>query len=265
MIEAVAWAEDRLTMIDQTQLPDKTVYLQLNTIEDIFDAIQKLKVRGAPAIGITAAYGLYFGMRNLPIISKEDFFEKLQQKINYLSAARPTAVNLFWALESIRTQLESLSHSTIADLKAGLLKFAIALHEDDYRTASIDLQNAISEGYTTYNAYLSYVIVLQSDKNYSASLAVIDEALKMFPDRKELYIYRVEALSKSGDRDGALEELVYILDAYPRNAELVDMAGRIASEDKKYTTALKYFNQKIPELSGSLDKLWNDFAGDCKQ
>jgi methylthioribose-1-phosphate isomerase len=131
MIEAVAWAEDRLTMIDQTQLPDKTVYLHLNTIEEIFDAIQKLKVRGAPAIGVTAAYGLYFGMRNLPIISKEDFFEKLEQKIKYLSAARPTAVNLFWALESIKTQLENLSHSTIADLKAGLLKFAIALHEDD--------------------------------------------------------------------------------------------------------------------------------------
>lgn len=131
MIQAVAWAKDRLTMIDQTQLPDKTVYLQLNTIEDIFDAIQKLKVRGAPAIGITAAYGLYFGMRNLSIISKEDFFEKLEQKINYLSAARPTAVNLFWALQRIKTQLESMSDSNLADLKTGLLKLAIALHEDD--------------------------------------------------------------------------------------------------------------------------------------
>lgn len=133
MIEAVAWAGDRLTLIDQTQLPGETVYLQLNTIEDIFDAIQKLKVRGAPAIGITAAYGLYFGMRNLPIISKEDFFEKLQQKINYLSTARPTAVNLFWALQSIKTQLENISDSNIAGLKTGLLKFAIALHEDDRR------------------------------------------------------------------------------------------------------------------------------------
>ena len=63
MIEAIRWQNDHLQLIDQRQLPEKFEYIDLYTIEEAFDAIRRLKVRGAPAIGITAAYGLYLGMR----------------------------------------------------------------------------------------------------------------------------------------------------------------------------------------------------------
>lgn len=131
VVQAVTWEEDHLRMIDQTRLPLETVYLDLYTIEEVFEAIQKLRVRGAPAIGVAAAYGLYLGMRKAPVASPEEFFRQLQQYIDYLSTARPTAVNLFWALRRLQTRLEQLTDPTVEQLKAHLLELAIELHEDD--------------------------------------------------------------------------------------------------------------------------------------
>ncbi|RMI01709.1 MAG: S-methyl-5-thioribose-1-phosphate isomerase [Calditrichaeota bacterium] len=131
VVQAVTWEEDHLRMIDQTRLPLETVYLDLYTIEEVFEAIQKLRVRGAPAIGVAAAYGLYLGMRKAPVASPEEFFRQLQQYIDYLSTARPTAVNLFWALRRLQTRLEQLTDPTVEQLKTHLLELAIELHEDD--------------------------------------------------------------------------------------------------------------------------------------
>lgn len=131
MVQSVSWENDHLRMIDQTQIPEKKVYLQLNTIEEIFEAIRSLRVRGAPAIGVTAAYGLYLGMRNETFSSPSAFFEKLQLHIDYLSEARPTAVNLFWAMAHIKSQLEAHINGDVDMLKSQLLQYAIDLHDDD--------------------------------------------------------------------------------------------------------------------------------------
>jgi len=131
MIQAVAWKNDCLEMLDQTQLPSATVYLQLRQIEEVFEAIQKLRVRGAPAIGITAAYGLYLGIRDAALNSREEFFQVLEEKIRCLASARPTAVNLFWALQEIKNKLERLTELGPAELKTHALRLAKELHEDD--------------------------------------------------------------------------------------------------------------------------------------
>jgi methylthioribose-1-phosphate isomerase len=131
MIHAVAWKNDCLELLDQTLLPETTRYLEVRRIEEAFEAIQKLRVRGAPAIGITAAYGLYLGMRANPARSRDDFLQKLKEKIDYLAAARPTAVNLFWAMEELRAKLEQQPDTDPEMLKQRLLDFAIALHDDD--------------------------------------------------------------------------------------------------------------------------------------
>ena len=135
--EPIAWKNDCLEILDQTLLPGTIHFLQLNLIEQAFEAIQKLRVRGAPMIGITAAYGLYLGLRGLSFGSSDALFVALDEKIAYLSRARPTAVNLFWALQEVKSKLTSeLAAGTPSSpeaLQRRLLELAIDLHEDDRR------------------------------------------------------------------------------------------------------------------------------------
>jgi len=133
MIKAIEWKQDHVRIIDQTKLPFETDYVDLFTIEDAFQAIRQLKVRGAPLIGITAAYGLYLAFQRLEKISPGEFFNILDKKIAYLNSARPTAVNLRWALQSIKMKLENIWDFDTNTIKAELLNIATRIHDDDQR------------------------------------------------------------------------------------------------------------------------------------
>ncbi len=98
-ITPVKFEEDKMMILDQTQLPGDTVYLEMKTKEDIWDAIYKLKVRGAPAIGVAAGYGLYVCARDISADSYQEFYRQFLEIKDYLASSRPTAVNLFWALD----------------------------------------------------------------------------------------------------------------------------------------------------------------------
>ena len=104
--ETIAWHGDvdgHLRLIDQTRLPLELVYLDCKSVETVWEAIKMLRVRGAPAIGIAAAYGVCIGMQSVPTDS-ESFFAQLNHVVDYLATSRPTAVNLFWALDRIRSR-----------------------------------------------------------------------------------------------------------------------------------------------------------------
>ena len=131
MVKAVEWSSGTLRLIDQTRLPAESVYVDLHTVEDVFDAIKQLKVRGAPAIGVTAAYGLYIAMRNFSGDDRTAFYQQLSKMSDYLASARPTAVNLVWALTHLREQLEASAEQHPPQLVKNLLAYAIELHEDD--------------------------------------------------------------------------------------------------------------------------------------
>lgn len=133
MIRAIIWRSEYLEIIDQTCLPLKVEYCKLFHIEDVFNAISTLKVRGAPLIGITAAYGLYLGCKDHKPATREQFFELLDKNIQYLSGARPTAVNLVWALHEIREQLRAEQTEDATRLPEALLARARELHKDDER------------------------------------------------------------------------------------------------------------------------------------
>ena len=99
MLKTLQWTGEAVRMVDQTRLPLEIEYVEITSPQEMHDAIKRLVVRGAPAIGIAAAFGVYLGIRHS---SAASFDADLQNVCTYLATARPTAVNLFWAIERIR-------------------------------------------------------------------------------------------------------------------------------------------------------------------
>lgn len=122
--ETISFADRTLVLIDQTKLPGELVTLKCTDIQQTHDAIQRLVVRGAPAIGIAAAYGVCLASNGVTEPTKQTFHEA----IDYLATSRPTAVNLFWALDRMRDVIDS---TEMPELEDRLLKEAIAIHEED--------------------------------------------------------------------------------------------------------------------------------------
>ncbi|MCL6573299.1 MAG: S-methyl-5-thioribose-1-phosphate isomerase [Bacillus sp. (in: Bacteria)] len=127
----IEWKNQELILIDQTLLPTQVVYEAFHTAEGVWDAIQVMKVRGAPAIGVTAAYGLYLGIKDAPEETFDLFWRELEKVSKYLATSRPTAVNLFWALERMEHTAKENKHLPIMQLKKRLLEEAILIHRED--------------------------------------------------------------------------------------------------------------------------------------
>jgi len=134
-IDTLHWiggTEGHLRMIDQTLLPVEFVEIDCRTVEEVWEAIKVLRVRGAPAIGIAAAYGVCVGMQTAAGQDEAAFFTRLEEVVGYLASSRPTAVNLFWALERMkRAALERRGKKSPAEIAADLLAEARAIHEED--------------------------------------------------------------------------------------------------------------------------------------
>ena len=108
MITPVKYENDKLLILDQTLLPGQEEYIEIHTKEDIWNAIKKLQVRGAPAIGVAAAYGVWMATRALQSENYQDFARDFHWTKEYIGTARPTAVNLCWALNRMESKLLAL-------------------------------------------------------------------------------------------------------------------------------------------------------------
>ncbi|MDF2889912.1 MAG: mtnA [Clostridia bacterium] len=142
-IQSVKFEHDKLIILDQTKLPMETHYTKLDTVEDVWEAIFHLKVRGAPAIGIAAAYGLYIAVRNIESTSFEDFYQQLKKHSDYLSGSRPTAVNLFWALRRMEAKAMDCKNKSIQEVKEVLLAEAHAIRNEDEEMCRAIGENAL--------------------------------------------------------------------------------------------------------------------------
>ncbi|TXH69306.1 MAG: S-methyl-5-thioribose-1-phosphate isomerase [Thiothrix sp.] len=126
-IRAVEWKDNHLILLDQRKLPHAEQYLQLYNAEDTADAIRNMVVRGAPAIGITAAYGLLMAARKAFKQYPHDWRSRLQPDIDVLAAARPTAINLHWALQRMLAAIDEQDPEPINTLMA----LAQTIHQED--------------------------------------------------------------------------------------------------------------------------------------
>lgn len=143
-IQSVKYEQDMLIILDQTKLPMETHFTKLDTVEDVWDAIFHLKVRGAPAIGIAAAYGLYIAVREDGSECWEDFYLQLKKQSEYLASSRPTAVNLFWALRRMEVKALENKDKKIPELKAVLLAEAQAIRDEDEEMCRAIGENALA-------------------------------------------------------------------------------------------------------------------------
>lgn len=122
---------DALVIIDQTKLPAMTEIVNLKTAEEIWDAIYLLKVRGAPAIGVAAAFGIYLLAKKIETDDYETFYQEFCKQKEYLNSSRPTAVNLSWALNRMEQVCVANRDKAVAEIKELLKKEAVLIKEED--------------------------------------------------------------------------------------------------------------------------------------
>ncbi|HEX3357003.1 MAG TPA: S-methyl-5-thioribose-1-phosphate isomerase [Tepidisphaeraceae bacterium] len=133
MIETLSWTGESLRLLDQTRLPTETVYVEITDERQTWDAIKRLVVRGAPAIGVAAALGAYLGIQSFSG-SPHALMLRLSEVCDYLATSRPTAVNLFWAMKRIqRVALAALNGegSDATTIKRQILDECLTMIEED--------------------------------------------------------------------------------------------------------------------------------------
>lgn len=129
LLLTVEWKDNSVVLIDQTKLPNKLVYVKCRDYKEVADAIRNLVVRGAPAIGVTAAFGLALAARASKARTLQELMTDLDTAFNVLRATRPTAVNLFWALERVMGKAKRTK--TPEEVRKVVLDEALRMSEED--------------------------------------------------------------------------------------------------------------------------------------
>jgi methylthioribose-1-phosphate isomerase len=129
----VRWQDNRVLLIDQNRLPNEYTHVEISRVEDMAEAISTMIVRGAPAIGVAAAYGMYLGARDLTTTDRAEFLTELAAIGKTLKVTRPTAVNLFWAIDRMEQTAQTATGS-VAEIVQKLLGAAQKINADDIET-----------------------------------------------------------------------------------------------------------------------------------
>jgi len=132
-VETLRWVDGKLEMIDQRVLPASFNYLVYDSAESVAEGIRSMVVRGAPAIGVAAAYGVALESLRLRSKANEDFNKGLEKGFEVLALSRPTAVNLFWALDRMRKVWSEMSMQAASEVSSQLLREAHKIFEEDVR------------------------------------------------------------------------------------------------------------------------------------
>ena len=133
MLPTIAWEDDAIVMVDQRKLPAFEVYVRCKTPNDVARAIRTMTIRGAPAIGVAAAMGIALGMQRSRQTGTRAFAAEFQKTCDLMAATRPTAVNLFWAIERMKRCFSNaaLAGESVEQIKARLRDEAQRVHDDD--------------------------------------------------------------------------------------------------------------------------------------
>jgi methylthioribose-1-phosphate isomerase len=175
-MKPIEWLDNRLKTIDQTQLPGKLVLTELRSYTEVIAAIKELKVRGAPAIGVAAAYGIALGAQNIKSENKAKFLSQLDKTLHAFAAARPTAANLFRAIDRMKKAAETTGD--VSAIKQALIDEAKAIHaEEEAAQERLSRLGAglIKDGFTVLTHCNTGTL---ATAGYGTALGVIKAAVK---------------------------------------------------------------------------------------
>jgi len=133
---AIRWINGRARIIDQRKLPLRLEYVDIKDIRSMWRAIRNLEIRGAPAIGVAAAFGLFLGVKKARVKDYRQLKKRIDAQAEYLASSRPTAVNLFWALDRMRVRAEKSAGLNPERIKKALLQEALAIMKEDRRSCA---------------------------------------------------------------------------------------------------------------------------------
>lgn len=185
-MKAIEWISGKVRIIDQTRLPWEEVFVDISDYREVAAAIKEMRIRGAPAIGIAAAYGLALGAQGIETASKKEFLSKLRPISEALAATRPTAVNLFWALERMNRVAKACE--SVAEIKAALIAEAQRLDAGDEaaeRKLSSYGAELIKDGFTIMTHCNTGALAA----GYGTALGVIRTA---WEDGKKIHVFAGE-------------------------------------------------------------------------
>ena len=136
MLPTIEWKDDAVVMIDQRKLPSAEVYVSCRTATEVAKAIKTMVIRGAPAIGVAAAMGIALGMRRSTATGTKQFTTEFQKTCDLMAATRPTAVNLFWAIERMKHVFAEAAQGgcSVDEIKQRLEREARRIHDDDVQS-----------------------------------------------------------------------------------------------------------------------------------
>ena len=142
MIIPVKWTDEGVRMLDQRLLPTEEKWLMLKSYDDVARGIKDMVVRGAPAIGVSAAYGIALGVKNFVGTNIDDLEDELDYICEVLGKTRPTAVNLFWAIDRMKRTFQKAKSEgkSISEIKQILIEDAKAIHEEDIESQRLIAQ-----------------------------------------------------------------------------------------------------------------------------
>jgi methylthioribose-1-phosphate isomerase len=131
MIQTLEWTDQGVRFIDQTKLPTEETYVTCTTHEQVADVIRTMVVRGAPAIGVSAAMGIALGAKNSKAANVGEFKREFDQICDVIGKTRPTAVNLFWAIRRMQKKFDILHTLSVAEIKKALIEESQRMHAED--------------------------------------------------------------------------------------------------------------------------------------
>ena len=190
MFKTVEYKNGKVILIDQTRLPLEEVYVECDNYQDVAKAIKIMQVRGAPAIGVAAAMGVAIGAKNINAKDYNKFYDEFLKICDHLASTRPTAVNLFWAIERMKSVADKNKNKPVEHIKNILEKEAIKIREEDIeinRAMGMNGQELIEDGDTILTHCNAGALATAGE--YGTALGVIKVAHEM---GKKIKVYADE-------------------------------------------------------------------------